>query len=227
MQNLKFAVAFAGATLLLGSGAWARLCAPDPLQLELSEAGYISLAACGSGTSISLFGSSGGLFGDYSLANVTGQVLSTPGLQIGADVTLRSHAAGALIETMTDADMTGPAAAQLVSELSVSLTDPRGAKSATASVSLATYFDNTLLDTITLNFDQSGSAKDTAASGLLNLTGTFTMNEVLTINATAPGQVFSIDPATSVKIPEPASLGLLGVALLGTGWITRRRRRRL
>jgi hypothetical protein len=227
MQRLKFAAAFAGAALLLDSNAWAGLCTPDPLQLELSEKGHASRAVCGSGTTIDFFGPGGGTFGDYSLGNVSGQVVSTSGLQIGAEVTLKSHGSGALVETLTDTNMSAPKVAQFLSELSVGLTDPRGARSATASVSLATYIGNTLLDTITLSFDASGSAKKTAESGVLDLTGAFTMSEVLTIDATAPGQIFTIDPGTSVKIPEPASLGLLGAALFGTGWITRRRRRRL
>src|SRR5579863_10686516 len=72
-------------------------------------------------------------------------------------------------------------------------TGPRGARlSIELSVSLATHAGNALRDTIAPSFARSASAAQTARSGAPGLTGGFAPSEVLTIDASAPGQSFTI-----------------------------------
>ena len=92
----------------------------------------------------------------------------------------------------------------------------------TGTVSMSAYYSgsdtlfgkDTLIDTIA---GPSGTG-----SGNANLVSPYALTEVLTLTATGAAG-FSIDGSTTVPVPEPVSIALLGGALAGLGVIRSRR----
>jgi len=68
-----------------------------------------------------------------------------------------------------------------------------------------------------------GAFSDTQGASFPLALGPYSLTETVTINHTAAGQITSFDYSSSV--PEPASLGMLGLGLVGLGFAARRRRK--
>lgn len=81
--------------------------------------------------------------------------------------------------------------------------------------------DNLLLSDSGLYGPGSFSSDD---SGEINVTGPYSLSIYATVTHTAAGQVTSFDYA--ISIPEPATIGLLGIGLLGIG-LARRKKTKL
>jgi hypothetical protein len=126
-----------------------------------------------------------------------------------------------------------------VLEISLSLTDvatPAGVSNwltqfsgnwsnGTGSVSLSSFLDNTntLFGTGTALSTLSASSSPFALSEVVSATSTalYSLTEVLTITSGA-GTVFSLDGSVA-NVPEPASLAVLGIGLLGLTSLRRRK----
>ena len=139
---------------------------------------------------------------------------------------------------LSSVDITSTAAATLVVKLTeTGLTSPVGLRNwltqfsgnwngGLASVELQTYIDtgNNPFGTGTALADLTGTGTPFALSSSFNAGGStpYSITEVLTITAGAAGEHFSLDGSLT-DAPEPASIGLVGVALVGLGLVRRRK----
>ena len=151
-----------------------------------------------------------------------GTTTSLPSMDLSS-VDITSTAAASLVVKLTETGLTNSAGlARWLTQFTGNWNGGSG------SVQLQTYIDtgNNPFGTGTALADLTGTSTPFALSSSVDAAGhgPFSITEVLTITAGAAGEHFSLDGSLS-DAPEPASIGLVGVALAGLGLVRRRKSR--
>lgn len=160
--------------------------------------------------------------GNFTTTVNTGTATTVPSLDLSS-VDINSSAGGTLVVTLSASGFTSPVgAANWLSQFSGNFVIGSG------TVELQTYLNNndtllslngaTLLNTLTDTATPFGLSDVTSALA----DGSFALTEVLTITTTGAAHV-SLDGSIT-EVPEPASMALLGIGMIGTGVMARRRR---
>ena len=162
--------------------------------------------------------------GNFILTGNIGTSTTAPSLDL-ASVDITSEAGGGTLVIILSADgFTFPyGLANWLTQFSGNFSN------AAATVTLETYLDNTntLMGTGTHLSTLTASTTPFSLSDALDVTTTtpYSITEVLTITTTASAHL-SLDASVSdAPIPEPASLTLLGSAMIALGTLARRKRK--
>ena len=157
---------------------------------------------------------------NFNVAVNTGISTSSPLIDL-SNVLATSTGSGSIIIKLTSTGLTSPVGGQnWLSQFTGSYSG------GSASITAQTYIDtsNVAFGTGTLlgSFIASNTPFALSSVNLGGGTTPFSLTEVVTVTANGAGRNFSLDTQLSL-VPEPVSMALLGVSLIGLGVLRLRR----
>ena len=160
------------------------------------------------------FASVQGSFGNFNISSTGVSGVAAFGgsgelIDVGS-MDISTTGAGTLTVDVTETGLTAPGLASFTSAFSGEISN--------ASVTRAFFADPADAGARTVALGSTTSTGG-GASTLADFTAPYSLTEVITV--TAAGAILSSDD--SVRVPEPASVALLGFGLFGIGMVARRR----
>jgi hypothetical protein len=160
-----------------------------------------------------------GVVGGFNVNTITlaGTAVLAPGdlFDVGT-LDISTAGSGSLSLMLTETNLTGPSALTFLSTFSATLTN--------ANVTRTFFLDTTNAGLETISLGSTTLADQSFLSALISLPGMFSISEQIDVTATGAGAKLSGDDAVNASVPEPASVGLFGLALAAVGFIRRRKR---
>jgi hypothetical protein len=190
------------------------------ISIGLQEAGYFGGATTTVNTGSSSAGVVGYNYGTFSLNNVSALGSTAPGSLFSNAINATTSSAGALTIYLTQQGVTAPIKeSNFLSSFTANLI-PTGwtVKESTYFSSTNALYSGTLLAT-TL-FTHASTSVNFITPALVG-NGPYSLTEIYTISATAGGGTTN-NTIDLTPVPEPSTLGLLGMGLLGIGLVRRR-----
>jgi hypothetical protein len=160
-----------------------------------------------------------GVLGTFNVNTITlaGADVLAPGdlFDVGT-LDISTAGTGTLHLVLTETNLAGSAVLSFLSTFSATLTN--------ASVTRSFFLDSTNAGLETTALGSTTLADASFNSGAISLPGMFSLVEDITITATGLGTKLSGADAVNSTVPEPASVGLFGLALAAVGFIRRRKK---